>query len=368
MNIPDKFQMELLEERRKHELGAFLIERLAEVDLSIREIARRMGINASTVARVFNGKSRPPRSELERYAQALELDSEMRDALFEKGGFDFQRAKSTDHLMGENIYFWYQVLEDASEHFHVKGNLNAAEVYLNKILKHIHEGDDLDASFIRARALLILAWVHQARGDSMYAQTQIRLLQEAEAISAFIRDPILEFETIKAQGIVYGNQRSYKNALKYYKKVLAKFGDKPLHKALAGLHRDVLIALARKENSPSGKELREHLMKGLEMADKAESQSHIWLLEEALARALLTIGELPHAEKQIVQALDILDDPSASPLHQAIVLKTATRVCFALGDISIALSFADQARDIAVENGFNHQLKALEQIMSDNLL
>ena len=185
--MDSKLNSLLAEEERKRELGEQICRFRERLGLSKRGLAKRLGVNASSIMRVENGYSQPKsRAELERYSIALELDQSERLQILEKGGYVFRVYSPGRLVVDENKYFWLELLETASLLFHIEGKIGQAKLLLQHIIKNVHESSDKDLSFVRSKALLIMSWISHAQGESKSVLSVMRLLYEAEAIAANI--------------------------------------------------------------------------------------------------------------------------------------------------------------------------------------
>lgn len=63
----------------KTPLGRFLTERLDEMEISMREFARRIGVSSVFIVRVKSGKSKFPPDQFGLWCKGLQLDQEQEE-------------------------------------------------------------------------------------------------------------------------------------------------------------------------------------------------------------------------------------------------------------------------------------------------
>lgn len=88
------------------EFGAYIAQKRIEKDVKLRPIAERLGVSVTYLSDIIKGRRNPPDIEgLEALADALHLNSEERDIMFDLAGREKKQVSPDlpDYIMDEAI-------------------------------------------------------------------------------------------------------------------------------------------------------------------------------------------------------------------------------------------------------------------------
>lgn len=88
------------------EFGAYLAQKRIEKDIKLKPIAEKLGVSVTYLSDIIKGRRNPPDIEgLESLAEALKLNAEERDEMFDLAGRERNQVSPDlpEYIMGEGI-------------------------------------------------------------------------------------------------------------------------------------------------------------------------------------------------------------------------------------------------------------------------